>query len=183
MQCDHLRATWIQFRYSGRKDTTHNNSGHMNLKCLQILQNKILFTLQFLFNIILIKFIMCYHKMNICIICKPIIILHALARAVSRWLLTEEARIQFRASPWGIYGGQSGTGTSFSLSQFSQSIILQMFHTHTHSSAIMIYNLSKCQCHEIVHFSLSLIQSPFHCVYTSYQLCYHLYQNTMWYIH
>lgn len=179
-----MRATWIQFGYSGTKDTTHNNSGHMYLKWLQILQTKTLFTLQFLFNIILIKFLMCYHKMNTCIICQPIIILHALARAVSRWLLTEEARIQFRASPCGYMVGKVALEQvlseyfSFPKVLLYRCSILTCIHL-----PLMTYNLSNWQCHQIVHFSLPLIQSPCHCVYTLYQLYYLLYQNTKWYTH
>jgi hypothetical protein len=40
----------------------------------------------------------------------------AMAQAVSRRPLTAEARFQSRVSPCGICGGQSGTGTGFSLS-------------------------------------------------------------------
>jgi hypothetical protein len=39
-----------------------------------------------------------------------------MAKAVSYQPLTTESRIQTRASPFGICGGQSGTGTGFSLS-------------------------------------------------------------------
>jgi hypothetical protein len=37
-----------------------------------------------------------------------------MAQAVSRWPLTAESRVRVRVSPCGIYGGQRGTGTSFS---------------------------------------------------------------------
>jgi hypothetical protein len=37
-----------------------------------------------------------------------------MAQAVSRRLLTAEARVRSRVSPCGICGGQSGTGTGFS---------------------------------------------------------------------
>jgi hypothetical protein len=37
-----------------------------------------------------------------------------MAQAVSRRPLTAEARVRYRASPCGICGGQSGTGTGFS---------------------------------------------------------------------
>jgi hypothetical protein len=37
-----------------------------------------------------------------------------MAQAISRRPLTAEARIRFRVGPYGICGGQSGTGTGFS---------------------------------------------------------------------
>jgi hypothetical protein len=40
----------------------------------------------------------------------------AMAQAVSRRPLTAEARVRARVNPCGICGGQSGTGTGFSLS-------------------------------------------------------------------
>jgi hypothetical protein len=39
-----------------------------------------------------------------------------MAQAVSRQPLTDEARVRARINPCGIRGGQSGTGTEFSLS-------------------------------------------------------------------
>ena len=41
-----------------------------------------------------------------------------MAVAVSYWLLTAEALVQYQANPCVICRGQSGTGTSFSLSSF-----------------------------------------------------------------
>jgi hypothetical protein len=39
-----------------------------------------------------------------------------MAQVVSRRPLTAEARVHARVNPYGIYGGQSGTGTGFSSS-------------------------------------------------------------------
>jgi hypothetical protein len=39
-----------------------------------------------------------------------------MAQVVSRRPLTEEARVRARVKPFGICGGQSGTGTGFSRS-------------------------------------------------------------------
>jgi hypothetical protein len=39
---------------------------------------------------------------------------HAMAQAVSRQPLTAEARVRSQVSPYGICGGQSGTGAGFS---------------------------------------------------------------------
>jgi hypothetical protein len=39
-----------------------------------------------------------------------------MAQAVSRRPLTAEARVRTRVNPYGICGGQNGTGTGFSLS-------------------------------------------------------------------
>jgi hypothetical protein len=39
---------------------------------------------------------------------------HAVAQAVSRWLLTSELRVHAQGSSCGIYGRQSGIGTGFS---------------------------------------------------------------------
>jgi hypothetical protein len=52
------------------------------------------------------------------------------AQAVSRRPLTAEARIRARASPSGICGGQSGTGTGFSPSFSAFPISFVGFHTH-----------------------------------------------------
>jgi hypothetical protein len=40
----------------------------------------------------------------------------AMAHVVSSWPLTAEAQVRARVNPCGICGGQSGTGTGFSLS-------------------------------------------------------------------
>ena len=50
----------------------------------------------------------------------------AMARAVSRRPLTAEARVRSRVSPCAICGGQSGTGTGFSL---STSVFPCQFHS------------------------------------------------------
>jgi hypothetical protein len=54
----------------------------------------------------------------------------AVARGVGLRCLALEARIQFRACPYAIGGGQSGTGTDFSLSTsgFSVSFISPSVH-------------------------------------------------------
>jgi hypothetical protein len=61
----------------------------------------------------------------------------AMAQAVSRQPLTAESRVRSRVNPCGIYGGQSGTGTGFSL---SSAVFPCPYHSiivlHTH-----IYNL------------------------------------------
>jgi hypothetical protein len=41
---------------------------------------------------------------------------HAMAQAVSRRPSTAEARVRSEVNPCGVCGGQSGTGTGFSLS-------------------------------------------------------------------
>jgi hypothetical protein len=45
-----------------------------------------------------------------------VIIGRAMTQVVSRRTLTAETRVRSRVSPCGICGGQSGTGTGFSLS-------------------------------------------------------------------
>jgi hypothetical protein len=61
-------------------------------------------------------------KINILILGEMSVILNpadigrAMSQAVSRRPLTAEARVRCRVGPCGICGGQSGTGTGFSLS-------------------------------------------------------------------
>jgi hypothetical protein len=50
----------------------------------------------------------------------------AVAQAVSRRPPTAEARVRYRVSPCGIFGGQSGTGTGFSP---SASVFPYQFHS------------------------------------------------------
>jgi hypothetical protein len=56
---------------------------------------------------------------------------HAIAQVVCRRPVTTEARIRARVNPCGICGGQSGTGTGFSLSssvfpcQYHSTVALQ----------------------------------------------------------
>jgi hypothetical protein len=52
---------------------------------------------------------------------------YAITQAVSRWLVTKEAWVRSHVIPCGIYGGQSGTGTIFSLS-ISFSFLLVWYH-------------------------------------------------------
>jgi len=56
-----------------------------------------------------------------------------MAQAVSRRILTAEARLQSHTSPCGICGGLSGSGTGFSpsTSVSSVSIIPPLLHTHS----------------------------------------------------
>jgi hypothetical protein len=68
-----------------------------------------------------------------------------MAQAVSRRLLTAEARVQFQASQCGFYGGQSGIGTGFSPSTSVSpvSIITPMLRTHSliyHRRCIMFFS-------------------------------------------
>jgi hypothetical protein len=46
--------------------------------------------------------------------------LHAVAQAVSRWILTTEAQAQCQGNQCVVCGGQSGTGTGISLLFFCQ---------------------------------------------------------------
>jgi hypothetical protein len=48
-----------------------------------------------------------------------------MAQAVSRRPLTAEARVRARVNPYGICGGQNGTGTGFSP---SSSVFLCQYH-------------------------------------------------------
>jgi hypothetical protein len=59
----------------------------------------------------------------------------AMAQVVSHRPLTAESRVRFGANPCGIYGGQRGTGTGFSL---NSSVFPCQYHStvvHTHISS------------------------------------------------
>jgi hypothetical protein len=55
-----------------------------------------------------------------------------MAQAVSRWPPTAEARVRARVDPWGICGGQSGTGQVFSeyFGFHCKYIISPLLHIH-----------------------------------------------------
>jgi hypothetical protein len=48
-----------------------------------------------------------------------------MAQVVSRWPLAAEAWVRARVNPCGIFGGQSSTGTGFSLSVYQSTVALQ----------------------------------------------------------
>lgn len=54
------------------------------------------------------------------------------------WPVTTEAQVQSHARSYGIYGGQSGTGTHFSWAHsfFSLSIMPAVLHAHLFTDAI-----------------------------------------------
>jgi hypothetical protein len=53
-----------------------------------------------------------------------------MAQAVNHWTLTTEAWVHAQVSPCGIFGGQCGTGTGFSLSSL-------VFPCHYHSTVVL----------------------------------------------
>jgi hypothetical protein len=61
-----------------------------------------------------------------------------MAQVVSRRLLTAEARVRSRVNPYGICGGQSGTGTGFSLEFFGFPLSVSFHRRSTNS-----YNLEN----------------------------------------
>jgi hypothetical protein len=67
----------------------------------------------------------------------------ALARTVSRWLLTVKTQVQCQSSPCGICGGHTGLGADFFLRTSllpPQIIYSQMFPSYLLSGAASTYN-------------------------------------------
>ena len=59
-----------------------------------------------------------------------------MAQAVSRRPLTADARVRSRVSPCGMCGGQSGTGTGFSPSNY-------VFPRQFHSTGVSLHGKTK----------------------------------------
>jgi hypothetical protein len=76
----------------------------------------------------------------------------AMAQAVSRRALTVEARVRSRASPCGICGGQSGTGTGFSPST-------SVFPCQFHSTGALLQGKTK----KLIIFITGLHNKPLGC--------------------
>ena len=74
-----------------------------------------------------------------------------MALTVNPGPLTTHTHVHLWASPYGICGGQSGTGPGFSLSV----LIFPCQHYSTSASysfihqTLTLYDLSDCQCHEM----------------------------------
>ena len=76
-----------------------------------------------------------------------------MAVTVSPGPVTTDAQVHLQSSPYGVYGGQSGTGPGSSLSVLifrCQYYSTNAPHPFVHLTSTL-YDLSNCQCCELKH--------------------------------